>query len=503
MEYKLSIKRIKVQKFVSVIITFPLFFCARIFFTYIVKYKFENLKNIHQQYKEVSDRNVPFVICANHLTFIDSCLFLYYFGSPFWYQRNNRCSMWNLLAIQYHKNLFFRFIGFIGKCVFVDRKGSVKHHAKIIEIAKYLLHRKEVITIFPEGTRSKTGRFNSAILKSGVAKIIQEVENCHVLCVYLRSHKQKQSSVFPEKNSHFYCDLKFFKPEYVGESKSSERRSILKQIGNTITQQEEKYFKARRKTVLITGASRGIGSAFAKVFAENNYDLVLLGRDTQNLNVLKQTVLKKYLLNVSIIEADLSKHNAVRYIKETLQSQKIKIHTLVNNAGFGVQGEFQHSSEEAEKSMIMLQTVSTIELTKYVLQNMTEQNDGAVLNVGSVYSFMPVPYQSVYGACKAFLHSFSNSLRYEVQSSNIKVTSFCPGATDTEFHKTPKKLFKGMSADDVAKYGYNALINGKSLAIPGFSNRFLVLLCHFIPNKILAILLSRINHMRGIHSTHT
>jgi short-subunit dehydrogenase len=266
--------------------------------------------------------------------------------------------------------------------------------------------------------------------------------------------------------------------------------------------------KIKQKTVLITGASSGIGYSLAHEFANHKYNLVLVARDETRLLELKEECEKKYKIAAWVIACDLSQiDSSIHTIQKTIQNLRINIDVLVNNAGFGVHGEFSKTNLDKEIDMVNLQTVSILTLTKLFLPYMIKNKDGGILNVGSVYSYIPVPYQSVYAACKSFILSFSLSLAHEVKESGVKVTALCPGSTQTEFRLRSKlksiennsNLLKGMTADEVAKQAFNAFIKGKLICIPGSTNKFLVSFSSLLPSNILSSLTSYINEKRGVN----
>lgn len=224
------------------------------------------------------------------------------------------------------------------------------------------------------------------------------------------------------------------------------------------------------KTVLITGASSGIGYEFAKIYAENGYNLVVVARNEDKLEVLKKEILEKISKNVKItvIEADLSQENAAERLYNQIKSNNLKIDTLVNNAGIGIYGKFSEFDEEMMKkndAMINLNIKAVVELTRLFLADMMKAGNGEILNVSSIAAFMPGPLMSTYYASKAFIQSFTEAIREELRDDicgkNIKISALCPGPTATEFEKSSNleksSLFermKVMIAKKVAEIGY-------------------------------------------------
>lgn len=251
------------------------------------------------------------------------------------------------------------------------------------------------------------------------------------------------------------------------------------------------------KTVLITGASSGIGYELAKIYAENGYNLVITARRSQNLYALKEDILKNIISDVSveIISIDLSLEKSAYKLFDIIKSKNIKVDILVNNAGIGIYGEFfKYSDEKIKKndSMINLNVKSVVELTKLFLDDMIEENNGGILNVSSIAAFQPGgPLMANYYASKAYILSFSEALREELRETNIVISVLCPGPTETEFEKSSdlkgSGLFsrlKVMTAKEVAKIAYRDFVKRKRIIIPGFMNKLAVLSAKILPRAL-------------------
>ena len=285
-------------------------------------------------------------------------------------------------------------------------------------------------------------------------------------------------------------------------------------ILENIKKKQTTFNTSKKPLAIITGASSGIGYAFTNHFASKGYDIIAIARDKQRLYEIESALLSKFNSKVYVLPIDLSKPNSVQLIEDFLTNENLNVDVLVNNAGFGVHGAFQETDIHKELDMVNLQIKSTISLTKLVLPYMQSKKSGYILNVGSVYSFSPVPFQSVYGGCKAFLLSFSNSLAYENKKYGIKVTALCPGITKTEFrmrsnvgrHKISnknnlkQKKATGMSAEYVAEQGYNALMRGDLVYIPGLTNRIFVQIASHLPTSFFSSALTLVNSIRGVNS---
>ena len=242
------------------------------------------------------------------------------------------------------------------------------------------------------------------------------------------------------------------------------------------------------ETVLITGASSGIGREFSKLFAEKGYRLVITARREKNLAELKKMYPEN---NVEVIPCDLGSEAGAEYLYNEVKKRSIKVDILINNAGFGLFGEFYETDIEKEKKMIDLNVKALVELSKYFLQEMLERNSGRILNVASIAAFQHGPYMSVYYASKEIVLSFSEALRNEVRNTGVCISVLCPGPVETEFEKsselTKSKLLsnlKRITAEKVAYAGYRGLMKNRAVIIPGFFNRAAITAGTFVPTGI-------------------
>jgi 1-acyl-sn-glycerol-3-phosphate acyltransferase len=217
---------------------------ASIFFflmKYWLKYDVKNIQKSRAFYKEITKDPRPLLICSNHLTYIDSILLIWIFGHPLWYLTHFKKASWNLPNAKYAKNFFFRVVGYVGKCIFVRRDGNFGKNEGVLDQTIYILNRKEVFTIFPEGKRSKTRRFDATKLVYGPGKIISEVKDCRVLCVYLRGDKQTAATRLPPKGSVFDLRSRFINPTTTKQGYDG-YRDVVYQIGQTIKALEVEHF---------------------------------------------------------------------------------------------------------------------------------------------------------------------------------------------------------------------------------------------------------------------
>jgi uncharacterized protein len=243
-----------------------------------------------------------------------------------------------------------------------------------------------------------------------------------------------------------------------------------------------------KKTALITGATSGLGYEFAKLFAKDGYNLVLVARSENTLNEMKQSYSN---VEVTVISKDLSAPGAAKEVFEEVEQKGISVDVLVNNAGFGLMGKFDELEIEKQSNMIQLNIAALTELTYYFLPKMKQLGNGRILNVASTAAFQPGPLMAVYFASKAYVLSFSEALVEELVGTGVTVTTLCPGATKTNFGavasvENSKMFNSAMSSDVVAKQGYEALMRGKRVIVTGGLNKAGVLGAKFMPRSLAA-----------------
>lgn len=238
-------------------------------------------------------------------------------------------------------------------------------------------------------------------------------------------------------------------------------------------------------TVLITGASSGIGRAFAHLFARDGYALLLVARRAPVLEELALELSREYQAAVRVMAIDLADPTAAHRLHQQLQGQQVDV--LVNNAGFGAQGAFAGLPLERQLQMIHLNVTALTALTGLLLPSMLERGRGGVLNVGSTAAFQPGPFMAVYYATKAYVVSFSEALADELSGSGLRISCLAPGPTATAFAAeagaTESRLFQGgtMTVDEVARIGYDGWKQGKPLVIAGARNRWRAFLVRLVP----------------------
>jgi len=246
------------------------------------------------------------------------------------------------------------------------------------------------------------------------------------------------------------------------------------------------------QTVLITGASGGIGYELAVLFARDRHNLVLVARSGDKLGLIAAELQTQYGVTVKAIALDLADSPAPKFLFDQLQREGIAVDILVNNAGFGAFGEFATMSEEEILGQIQLNITALTHLTKLFLPPMLTRHAGRIMNVASTAAFQPGPLMAVYYATKAYVLSFSEALANELSGSGVTVTCFCPGATDTGFAKRAgtenSRLFKQVGAMDVktvARDGYRGMMEGKTVVISGLRNWMVAESVRFAPRKMI------------------
>jgi len=258
---------------------------------------------------------------------------------------------------------------------------------------------------------------------------------------------------------------------------------------------------AAGKWAIITGASSGIGRALAREFAAGGFNVLLIGRNSDALQAAADECRLKHRVESDVVPTDLSSADSVDSLITAVLSKHRIYEVLVNNAGFAVHGEFAATDIDENIRLLNVQLAAALKLTRAVAPLMISQGSGKILNVASVYSFAPVPFQSVYSACKAFLLSFSISLRSELKGTGVSVTAFCPGITQTEFRARAgipeKRQDAGMTAAEAARIAYLGTLRGRAVIVPGFLNRMFVLAAQLLPADSAASLVRFINRRRG------
>jgi len=246
-----------------------------------------------------------------------------------------------------------------------------------------------------------------------------------------------------------------------------------------------------REVALITGASMGIGKELAKIFAADGRDLVLVARSEDKLRSLGQELEEAHGITAHVVPADLTDPAAPAAIFASLESKGLQLDYLVNNAGFGAQGEFATLPFQTQMDMLKVNVDAVVALTHLGLQGMLARKRGRILNIASVAGFQPGPDMTMYYATKAFVLMFSEGIAEEVKGSGVTVTVHCPGATATNFGETARNATSlyfrlgATSADKVARHAYRSMMKGKVVAIEGLMNWLTAFCVRFSPRALV------------------
>ncbi|HLX95251.1 MAG TPA: SDR family oxidoreductase [Verrucomicrobiae bacterium] len=256
---------------------------------------------------------------------------------------------------------------------------------------------------------------------------------------------------------------------------------------------------ANSETVLITGASSGIGRELAKGFAAEGSRLILTARNMEALQSLADELCRTHHVEVSVLPADLSRPETPEHIFKELQGRGTAVDVLVNNAGFGAWGRFAGLPLPRQLEMLQVNITALVQLTGLFLPGMVRRRCGGVLNVASVAAFVPGPGMAVYYATKACVLSFTEALAQELAGTNVTATALCPGPTATNFGQVaqadPARMVRQvrMSAAAVALYGLRSFRKGKAVAVPGLQNRLLIWLARLGPRPMVRKLAGKFN----------
>jgi short-subunit dehydrogenase len=254
-----------------------------------------------------------------------------------------------------------------------------------------------------------------------------------------------------------------------------------------------------KSTVLITGASAGLGAAFARGYAARGDDLILVARRAERLDDLARELADKHGVRAEVIAADLAATDAADTLMAEIGKRGLPVDILINNAGFGARGDFTELDAGMQIRMIDLNCRTLVALCHAVLPGMIARRSGGILNIASTAAFQPGPWMAVYYASKAFVLSFSEALHEEVKTRGVRVATLCPGATKTEFgdiaDMTSSALFKFAGApEQVVRDGMRALDGNRAVKVSGVANALLAGSIRFTPRFLARRIAGSLQH---------
>jgi hypothetical protein len=246
----------------------------------------------------------------------------------------------------------------------------------------------------------------------------------------------------------------------------------------------------KNKTAVVTGATSGIGAAFAEKFARQGYDLVITGRRKEKIEALAEKIRQQFGINVDIILAELSETEGVHKVVDYIR--KLEIEVLVNNAGFGANSLYQNSDLTVMEQLAKVNVLAPMVLIHNVLPGMVKRGSGTIINISSEGAYIIVPKNAVYSGVKSFLKSFTEGLHLDLMGTGIRVMVVCPGLTHTDLHEKigmdkSRQInhgqIKWMSPEDVVEIALNDLAKGKVISIPGRHTKMMTHLLNLMPRK--------------------
>lgn len=244
-----------------------------------------------------------------------------------------------------------------------------------------------------------------------------------------------------------------------------------------------------RRLAIVTGASAGIGAAFAERLARDAYDLVLVARRRDRLDALAERLVRAHERRVDVLVADLGSPEGVRALEARIASEPA-LELVVNNAGFGTSGTFADLDRDAEEEEVRLNVLALLRLTHAAVAAMQKRGHGTVINVSSLAGFQPAPFNATYAATKAFVNSFTQAVSEELRGTGVRLQLLCPGFTRTEFQEVAGVRtddlpdFAWMSPEAVVEISLEALRKGDLVVIPGGGNKVLGAMFRVMPNAV-------------------
>ncbi|MBP1907551.1 short-subunit dehydrogenase [Paenibacillus turicensis] len=254
------------------------------------------------------------------------------------------------------------------------------------------------------------------------------------------------------------------------------------------------------KWTLITGASSGIGEAFANEYASRGSDLILVARSEDKLNALGEKLHEKYGIKAQVIVSDLAQNGSAAELYQQCNQRGLNVECLINNAGFATYGLFEQLSGSRQHDEVMLNATAVVDLTYLFLPDMLKAKSGTVINVASTAAFQPLPNMAVYGATKAFVLSFTEALWEENRKRGVQFLALCPGSTETEFFNVvgaeEASVGKRDTPENVVKVAIRALQAKKVYVVPGLNNFISAQLSRFFTRKQMLYIVGRMLRKR-------
>ncbi len=245
------------------------------------------------------------------------------------------------------------------------------------------------------------------------------------------------------------------------------------------------------RIAVITGATSGIGAAYAGKFAEQGYDLIITGRRSEKIQEVTQDLREKYGVNIHIILAELSEKEGVKKVADFIRDKNIEV--LINNAGFGVTGLYPEADLTSMEQLVKVNTLAPMQLIYEVLPGMIKRKKGSIINISSEGIYMIVPGNTIYSSAKAFLKIFTEGLYMDLKGTGVKVLAVCPGLTHTDFHEKlgmeksrqiDKGIIQWMSPEKVVEESLKDLEKGRVISIPGFHTKILASIFSKMPRGL-------------------
>jgi len=283
----------------------------------------------------------------------------------------------------------------------------------------------------------------------------------------------------------------------------------LTDIPNTVRDLNQKKERItvnliEKKTACVTGATSGIGAAFAEKFAKQGYDLIITGRRKEKIESLSNTLSKENNIDVEVIIAELSDDKDLDFLAEKVK--KIGLEILVNNAGFAKEKLFHKEDFSIHETMLKVHNLAIIKLCHAVLPHMVSKGKGIIINVSSMGAFTPFPTIAIYSATKSFVKLFTESIYLELKGTGVKVQALCPGMTRTDFHAKmgfdkntyyqDKGMMKAMTSEEVVDISLKYLEKDKVLCVPGGNNKLARFLLKVLPRSVVYKMVSSIYHRK-------